>query len=439
MDNITKGIGNLSVTPKKRINPFADDYAPRKNISEIKDDSLEITQIFRNKENLDVIIKFLNNYKVGQENPIKGIILRGNIGSGKMTLIRACLKHTGYYNITFNADESDDIFENLLLSIETKGFHKLFLKTPAKQKKAIIIRDLDNALRSTQRSDFFKFLINSSNSLPVLMTSTDLSVGTEREVPKCILQLEFENHSLAELMKYFENPKLSKNALEKIILSGKFDIRYIKSTIESFITKPGGKININKIPDYGKDLELDTFNCIKYCSQKHIWDRKLTYSSLYTNSTIFHNYPELSNSTEMCSKIADMCCLSSEIIHYAFENQEWETLEESYNIIGTIGPVEYMTRNGIKMDNLVYPSSNITVTKESEIAWDTLQEESIEVQIIVSKYYKGNKFVGEPDQFRKEIKKINYPVQAYKLANMTTDPRKVATFLRDFRKRIKID
>ena len=106
---------------------------------------------------------------MGGKNEIKAIILRGSIGCGKMTLLRACLKKLNFANLTYDTDyELEDIFDNLLLTVEAKGIAKLFYNT---QRKAIIIRDIDNALRPTERSDFYKFLNTSRNSLPVLMTS----------------------------------------------------------------------------------------------------------------------------------------------------------------------------------------------------------------------------------------------------------------------------
>lgn len=58
------------------------------------------------------------------------------------------------------------------------------------------------------------------------------------------------------------------------------------------------------------------------------------------------------------------------------------------------------------------------------------------IKIVLNRYYNGNKFIGNMDQFRKDMKSFRYPVQAYKLANMTTDQKKVNAFLRDFKKRL---
>ena len=61
------------------------------------------------------------------------------------------------------------------------------------------------------------------------------------------------------------------------------------------------------------------------------------------------------------------------------------------------------------------------------------------IKILVPKYFNGNKFVGDLNEFQKEIKPFRYPVQAYKLANINNDSKKVNTFLREFKKRIIVE
>lgn len=439
---------------KRKINPFEGGISNSAFIKKKEDNSLDIKQIFKNKHNIEIILDFLTNKNL---NGIKGIILRGNIGCGKMTLVKACLKQAGYTNTMYDADsEIENIFENLLLTIEIKGFQKFQKST---MKKSIIIKDIDGTLKPTQKSEFFKFLINSKNALPVIMTSTDRSVGTFREVPKGIIQIEFENPSNTELVRHFSHNKISKSALEKIIIDSKSDLRYIKSVIDGLeYTK--GKININKINNFAKDVELDTFNCIRFCADsENTLETKILHTSLYTNSTVFHNYPIIidqsfkkpSDNTknqlketnitnirniELCLQIADMCCSSDEMVQYAFENQDWGSFEESYNILGTIGPLSILSKNDIHIGTLSYPSSNITVFKEDNVIFNNLEKESMMIKLILSRYYNGNKFIGDAKLFKNDFKKFKYPIQAYKLANITTDSKKHTIFLRDFKKRL---
>jgi len=450
VEKLTDNLNSLKIKKQEqkkiKITPFAGGISNKSYIKKPDDNSLDISQIFKNKQNIQIILKFLNEYTVGTENKIKCIILRGNIGCGKMTLIKACLKNTGYSNLLYDSDaELDDIFDNLLISIEAKGFNKLMLQK-GNIKKAVIIRDIDETLKASQRTDFFKFINKSKNTIPILMTSSDRSIGTAREVPKFILQLDFEDPSITELVKYFSSDKISKSALEKIISDSKFDLRYITNIVTGF-KHSKTKININKVANFTKDVELDTFSCIKYCADtKKTWEDKLIYSSLYTNSTVFHNYPSIvkqitgkSNDMQICSQIADNCCVSEVLINFSFENQYWDTLDEYYNSIGTIGPLELITKNGLSVDKLTYPSSNLTVYKDDYLQFKILEKESMIIKLLVSKYFNGNKFIGNTNEFQKNIKSFKYPIQAYKLANINTDSKKVNSFLREFKKKLVIN
>jgi len=430
---------------KTKINPFSGGLSNSKfKKPKVEDNSRDITEIFKNKQNIETILGFLLGYKVGTSNPIKAILIRGNIGCGKMTLIKACLKKAGYANLTYDSDyETDDIFDNLLLSIEVKGFAKIF-QQKGSGKKAVIIRDVDTALRSAQKSDFFKFVVGSKNTLPILMTSTDRSVGTEREVPKCVLQIQFENPSTAELIRHFSSDKISKSALEKVIENSNFDLRYVGSVMDG-LEYLKTKVNIKKVASWSKDLELDTFTSVRFCAdQDNSLDSRLVRASLYTNSTVFHNYPSVigvgPHDMELCSRVAETCCFSEQMINYAFENQSWDTMEDIYNTTGTICPLGIIGQSGAgqsaKLDKLTYPSSNLTVHKDDKLDFALLEKESMALKILIQIYFEGNKFVGNIDDFKKTMKVFMYPVQAYKLANMTSDPKKVNTFLREFKKRL---
>jgi hypothetical protein len=428
-------------TKKVKISPFAGGLS--NNIKKKEDDSLDTTQIFKNKQNMETILKYLNGYKVGAANPIKGIIIRGNIGCGKLTMLKACIKKAEYTSLMYDADsEIEDMFDNLLLTIEAKGFYKL-MQQKGKSKRVIVIRDIEGTLKPTEKTNFFKFIGKSNNTIPILMTSTDRSVGSTREVPKYILQLDFEDPSVAELVRHFSSDKISKSALEKIIIISKFDLRYIYNIING-LEHSKTKMNIKKVDNFAKDIELDTFSCIRFCADStKSWEQKLIHASLYTNSTVFHNYPTIlkqitgeQDDMELCSKIADTCCDSEIFINYSFENQAWDILDECYNTLGTIGPLEMMTKHELEFNNLTYPSSNLTVNKDDDVEFAILEKESMVLPIILSRYFNGNKFIGDQDAFNKEIKSFKYPVQAYKLANIMTDQKKVNAFLREFKKKI---
>ena len=422
MDSLIHGIQDI------KISPFAGGLTNSSYAKPLIDDSRDISEIFQNKNNIDTLLKFLSEYRLGTTQPIKGILLRGSVGCGKMSLIRACLKKLNYLNLTYDTDyETEDIFETLLISIEAKGITKLFYNCldesttrPMSKKKAIIIRDIDNALRPTQKSDFFKFLQNSKFSLPLIMTSNDKSVGTRRDVPKIILQLDFQSPTIRELVDYFENPKISRNALERVIIDSNFDLRYIDNFING-LEYSKKKLNITKVSTYSKDLELDTFKCINHCfDPNNDLQSKLTYTTLYTNSTIFHNYPSCTKTIETCSEIADTCRSAEEIVNFSFENQDWGSLDNMYGYIGTIAPLKMIRDSHGNIDNLVYPSSNLLGSREDNSSFKQLEKDSMILKILIGRYFKGTTLIGNADSFKTELKKIRDPIKAYKLGHMMT-------------------
>lgn len=373
----------------KQLNPFKGGIVRKKNSIP------HVYSPFKNKQNIKKIKDYLND----QDLINKCILLRGPVGCGKMNLLKYC---SIGYNIHIYDSETEYTFDNLLLAIESKGLHRF--SSP----KVIIIHDLENSLKTTEKMQFFNFINSSKKACKVLITSTDYSVGSTREIPKYILQLEYELPSITELVEYFYTGTISRNAIEKIIKESNHDIRYVTNIINGLsFTKD--KINIKHIHDYTKDLELDTFKCIKYCNNPNkSMDDKLTYTSMYTNHTIFHNYPNFTDDIQIISKIADLCSSSETFINYSIENQ---CVDFSYgNIFGTIAPMQLVNAN----DNMTYPSSNLTLYNESELEFSKLENESLLIDVLVSKNFKKNIFVGDINEF----KDLRYPIQAYRLSKI---------------------
>lgn len=425
---------------KPKINPFEGGLS-NKSFGEFKkpenEQILSIDKIFGNKENLKTIVDFLAGYKIGIHNPVKFIVLRGNIGCGKITLLKACLKNTNYSYQLFDIDEEcDNIFKKLMIAMESKGFDKLFQQKGC-TKKAIIIRSVDDTLTCTQKNELYKFIQMSNNTIPVLMTSCDRSVGTTRELPKCALQLNFENPDIDDLCKHFTSVKISKKALEQSFTDSNNDLRYVSNMVNGSLKK----INITKIGAFKKDITLDTFEAIKYCNNPvNQWPDKLLHASMYTNSTVFHNYPNLELDADRRYQIADMMCLSEIITQYSFTTQSWDIFSDAYNIFGTVGPLLIVKPVDIGVfDKLTYPSSNITQHKERDIGFCELESNSVLIKTLVPKYFVKNKFVGDDSQFLTDIKHVRKPILAYKLAHMMNDQKKNNTFLREFRKKIIYD
>lgn len=399
----------------QKLRPFGDGISNGKQ----KDESIiEIPKLFKNKKNINEIVNYLTDYKVGGENPTKGIIVRGNTGCGKLTLLKACIKHTNYTPIYYDSDNDiDNNFENILKTLESKGFYKLF----GNAKRVLVITDIDNILKQSEKTVIFKLLGTSKNTIPLLMTSSDRSVGVTREVPKYVRQLEFENPSITELVKYFGTTNISSNALEKLIKDSNFDLRYIKGIVENVGTT---KINVSKIKNYIKDFQLDTFNSIDYCianKETETIDNKLTHTSMYTNNTVFQNYPNMTDDIKVCAEVAELCSISKCITDYMYETQTWEMFDDYSNILGTIAPLEHLT----KKIKYVYPSSNLMVTSTDTIPFNVLERESMELSIIM----------GRNDTTKsKDINNLRYPINACKLSNISKNTRAVSNITRELKK-----
>jgi hypothetical protein len=363
---------------------------------------VKIDEIFGNKENIKIIIDHLKNKNE------KCIILRGYIGSGKMTLIKACIEHLDYDCIMYDVDEENDdidLVKKIKMSLTGNGMDKLFKLKP----KAIVIKDIDNSLKHTQKNELYDFLKKVSYPItPLIITTNDTLVGTIREIPKELKQLEFEKPTLKDMLLLFSYSVLSKKKLTDIIENSKYDIRQIKFILSSIKNKNDKVLGV-------KDLELDTFNSINYCFDgSNSMSDKLNYCTIYTNYTMFHNYPKLSNNLKELSDIADFSASSDEIVSYIYKNNMWDNLYEISHILGTLGPVDIIGKKNYK--KLEYPSSNI---KDHEYNLNIFKND-ISIILLINKF--KNKSIDEKE-YIKELININDPVKYFKLANIMKDKK----------------
>ncbi len=105
---------------------------------------VKIDEIFGNKENIKIILDHLKNKNE------KCIILRGYTGCGKMTLVNACIEHLNYDCVIYDVDEENDeidLVKKIKMILTGNGMDKLFKLKP----KAIVIKDVDNSLKQTQK------------------------------------------------------------------------------------------------------------------------------------------------------------------------------------------------------------------------------------------------------------------------------------------------
>jgi hypothetical protein len=358
-----------------------------------------MTQILKNKNNIDIINSYIADNKL-----IKSIIIRGPIGCGKLTLIKYCLTGINYY--IFDTDNDVNILDRFI------NLCQYFSKI-----KAIIITNIDENLKNSIKTKFYKYIANNKNKLPLIfITSADISIGTTREVPKCIKQLHFELPNISDIVKLGTNiskemkVNISKNAIEKLAGLVNFDLRQFNIQIKNF-SYLHKKITIKDDLFYTFNPEnLDTFQSLNYCADSSIsWKNKLNFSSSYTNSTLFHIYPNISKKN-MHTTIIDLICLAEEIRNHSYTNQDWDTFENYYCIIGTIIPMYFI---GTFTKKLTYPPS-ITVQPENF--------ENIEIDSILV----SNNF--------NHIGLIEDPVKATKLAFIDSNKRIKDSKLKELKK-----
>lgn len=363
---------------------------------------VKIDEIFGNRDNIKIILDHLKNKNE------KCIILRGYTGCGKTTLIKACIEYMNYDCIMYDVDEDEDdidIVKKIKMSLTGNGMDKLFKLRP----KAIIIKDMDCSLKHTQKNELYSFLKNISHPIvPLFITTNDNLVGTIREIPKELKQLEFEPPKLKDMLLLFSYSVLSKKKLTEIIEKSKYDIRQIRYILENIKNKNDKILGI-------KDIELDTFSSIDYCfDNSNLLSNKLNYCSLYTNLTMFQNYPKMCTDLKKISDMADLFVCSEEIVSYVHENNIWDCLYESAHVIGTLSPINIIGKKNIKKSE--YPSSNIK-EYENDI---TVLRDNLTVLILINKF--KNKIINEKE-YAQELNKMKDPLKCYKLANIAADKK----------------
>lgn len=375
---------------------------------------VKLEDIFENKNNIKIILDYLKNKNE------KCIILRGYIGCGKTTLIQSCLEHMNYDCVIYDTEEdydNIDIVGKIKMTLTGNGMDKLFGLKP----KAIIIKDIDNSLKVTQKNELYNFLKKTTyKTTPLFITTNDNLIGTIRDIPKEIKQLDFEPPKLKDLLMLFSYSNITKKHLTEIIEKSNYDIRQIKFILENLKDIKDIKNNTFGI----KDIELDTFNSIDYCFEQHSIDEKLTYCTIYTDYTIFQNYPKLCTDINDLNKIINLCVSSDEIVKYVYEYNIWDNLYESSHILGTIGPINIIKK---KTKKLEYPSSNINNINNIRNNNNELSifNDPLLIKLLINKY--KYKLIDEKE-YKKELSKIKDPIKAFKLGFFNINKKEIKEY-----------
>jgi len=327
--------------------------------------------LIKNKKNIRIIKDILAN--ASDTKPI--ILLRGSIGCGKATLLKLCIKESGFRCMLYNQE-----FETLDEFIEistTSGIDQFFGLNP---KRAIIIKDFDTVSRTLQ-TEYIKFLLKEPNIIPIFLTTSNMKFQINKKIPT----LDFEEPTNFDLIK-LSNKILPNQSeadifrIQKLALKCSGDIRHFEEMLAFYLTK----LSDNNDDDSEDDnmfveQDLDQYKDISYDNVKEELEKislktttfhnKIRLSSLHTNSVLQENYPtfiidsSLTSINEI-SKISNLISISDLYYNYIAINGSWDDIDLSnYNYItGTIWPLSIIRKrqpNGrLKISTIKYSSPN---------------------------------------------------------------------------------
>ena len=323
------------------LNPFADikylnDETKIKTKNEIDPYYEQNTE---NKELIDNI----NVYLSGRTS-YKGIVVRGKIGTGKVTFLKKFLEQD-YEIILINDEITEDLLNKLkkLLTSNTEQFNNLFKLKP----KVLILKNYDT-IRPDYLKIIFGLITKKTYKIPTFLTTINLSKSFS--IQKCFLEYLFKPISRKCLLnigkKILGNEKL--DVLNEIIDECKGDIphfilqcHYAKSNVEGTNTR-------------FKDIEYNITDSLNYIYSHDLID-SLVYSDIHTNTVIQENYlnfyskclkKSTNESLDNLVEILDYITLGD--IHYdhAINTMIWDT--GYYAFYGTVCPMKKLKNIGLE-------------------------------------------------------------------------------------------
>ncbi len=343
----------------------------------------KITDIFRNKSNIEKVLTVLNDKKITK----KIFMIRGPVGSGKTEFVKLCLPKD--FNLTIYDQEINDI-SNLIMLATSSGIDNFFEDC---KKRAILIKHFDE-LKSTHQQELLTFLSGVKKCNPIFFTSTDLSITATREIPKYVYDIVLEEPSKSnfielgrKITKHLNFNGISDYTIEKVATMCKSDIKQFEENM-LFLCRTSGtgtsgastqdasntqKKNIFVKNDL-KDIVYSIQEKLEIISNKNIiFNKRIIETSTHTNSVVHENFINLfdnsktndTNQTEyenlifsskkiasvkklassrkldVISEIYDSIAQSSILSSYIQENQLWDHSElvDECNIIGSIDPL----------------------------------------------------------------------------------------------------
>jgi hypothetical protein len=290
---------------------------------------------------------------LGREtNGNKLMIVRGSIGSGKITMLQKCLE-----DLNYSCEIFDQEFEESLGS-ERCELTRMLLNNSmldffcTSKKLCIIIRDFDNSLRAHQQTDLFNFVKKYKNLAPIFLTT-----NSSKKFPKYIPEITLEKMTEQELVQVAK--------LHFFIQDGSADPREHKVPISEEILLQNAKscrgdirhliemLSLGSVRDYDLGIKEKIMflleNGIKFSE----------YCSLYTNTVLFNNYIKWTSKNNsknskntknqkdfrelsLISRSSDILSISDTISNYIYRNNLWDdnSMLSELCILGTIYPLK---------------------------------------------------------------------------------------------------
>ena len=328
-----------------------------------------LDQFFGNKENIELIEDWINNFENHEK---KAVIIIGYSGSGKTLLSQLIFKKFNYNIKEINCNEIktkksvQDIFYKTLMH---KNILEMFYYN---LKNGLLVDELESILNNNDKtglSEIINIIKNNKIENPIIFTLLkNINDKKITELKKHCLVIELNSLTNEQYYQFIDNIiiseklKITKTVKNKFIKDCKSDLRRLVHLLEDY--------SYNKKPIIGaKNNDFFIDKCVyELLTEKKTLNECLTYydyDSFLLPLYLFENFPNILNQSKLNTKNQTLIAINTidSIIYYdifyntIFDSQNWDNLE----IIGLYGaffPNQYLSQCKIKNYNkpLLYAS-----------------------------------------------------------------------------------